>query len=249
MERRVFLGLVAGLPLAGCRPDPRPAWLDGALARLAEEKKPGLVVVLPEDRGARHDWGHVLVQLLNSPDPDLRELFAEAQPLCLERAAARTNLYGLRPQDDLVLIDAQGYAIAGTPFTPRLSDPPATFIAAVRPLVRGADGGRLRARAAEVPLASREREEVEPAALPYVISERLKDPASPQGLKLRAAIERYVQGANPAAPGPRLPYGIVAGAPAGCGDDCEESDRSVAIDCGMGRVTPGSRAFLKFIAR
>jgi len=227
----VFLGLL-GLPFVGCRPAPAPPWFREALGRLAAERRLGLLVRLPEDKEARHAWGHALVELLNSPDPGLRELLAETQLLCLETSSARALIGGARPDDDLILIDAQGYALDGVRLGPPGEGFPALFLSAGRALAHGPGDVRLRERARAATGG-----DDDPRALPRLVAEGK-----------RAAIERQIRAADPAKPGPRLPYGIVVGPAAACGDACEEGDR-VPFDCGLARVTPGARDFLKFIAR
>ncbi len=249
-SRRDFLAqaaglpLVLGLPLAGCHRHPAPAWLDGALARLRSEDRPGLLFRIPAAKEQRCSLGHAITwNLLNSKEPDVHEVLLEAPILCLESPVLKDRFRGVRAADTLILVDGDGFAVDGLVFNP--GEDWANFVPAARTLLHGPGGRRLAGR------AERARKRGEPGAIPVLVQERLAaDPA--QAAKRRESIEAAWAAQAAASPGPRMPYGVevTAQMKGGCGDcGCEEAPPSNAmVACGMARATPNARYFVKFLS-
>ncbi len=120
-----------------------PEGLDGALARLRREGRLGLVIRLPADPDRRRAIGDVLRGIVRDRNLDTHEALLEAAFLCLEDEAVRSRLRGARPGEDLLLVDGDGYVMAGCKIG-RVGD----LLDAARGLLYGAEDERLRERAA-----------------------------------------------------------------------------------------------------
>jgi hypothetical protein len=269
-SRRDFLAqaagfpLVLGLPLAGCSRVGAPAWLSDALARLRAESRPGLVFRVPAGKDQRCALGHgISWRLLNSTDPDVHEVLAEAAVLCLDDAVLKDQIRGARPEDTLVLIDGDGFALDGLVFDP--GEEWSNFVPSARTLLHGPGGRRLADRAAQArrrvsaeALAALDRAEPDVAALapsvgaliPALVKER-QGAADARARRLREAVEGYWAASQPAGPGPRMPYGVetTAQMKGGCGAcGCEEAaPRTVMVACGMAVPLKNARYFVKFL--
>ncbi len=270
--RRAFLAQAAafplafGLPLAGCDRVGGPAWLADALRRLRADGRLGLVVRLPAAKDARCGIGHAIsYYLLTEPNPDVHEVLAEAAILCLDSDALQASIRGVRPADTLVLVDGEGFAVDGLAFTPKENW--TNFVASARALLHGPGGTRLAERAAQArrrapaeAVAALDKPLPDVAALgtsvgaliPALEKERLAAP-EPRAARLREAVEAYWSASPPAAPGPRMPYGVETTAQmrGGCGAcGCEEAPpRNVMVACGMAAALKGARYFVKFLAQ
>ena len=252
----------AGRPPAPKRP---PGELLGAaIRRMRDENTFGVAVRIPDDAEHRHTPGHILVYHLNERGPECDELFAETVFVCLETAVIQKELLGANPSHSLCLFTPDGKVVASVPFDYEANR--REFVIGVRELVHGEGDARLRRRADSIladcdpavaqALARLESPGDKAAVLgqastlaPLLVHERLQAPAGPRRDALAELIGRYVAAAAANAPGPRLPFGVELEAESGgCGDSCKEQPpRNYRIACGMGRVGPGTRSFLRYL--
>lgn len=246
--RRDFLLQAAGLPflLGGCSKAGAPLWLEGALRKMRQFDLPGLLFRLPADKEGRCGLGHQIAGLINSKDPEVHEVLSQAALLCLENPEA--HFKGAKASDTLLLVDGDGYAIDGIPFHDW-----SLFPAAANALLNGPTGTRLAERAERakrraskeaIALLAKPELDVDGTLLPLLVKERLA--AGPvRRSELRGAIEAWYEKA------PKMPYGVETTAQmrGGCGNcGCEESPRgNLAVPCGMARLVPNTKHFVKFL--
>jgi len=252
----------AGRPPAPKRPPGE--MLGAAIRRMRDENKFGVVVRIPDDAQSRHMAGHTLVNHLNERGPECDELFAETVFVCLESEAIQKELLGANPSHSLYLFNPDGKVVASVPFD--FATQGQEFVKVARAMVHGEGDARLRRRADSIladcdpavaqALARLESPEDTSAVLgqastlaPLLVHERLQAPAGPRRAALAELIGRYVAGAAANGPGPRLPFGIeLAAGGGGCGDSCREQlPRDFSFACGMGRVGPGTRSFVRYL--
>jgi len=246
------------------RGNPPGELLQAALRRMAAENKPGVAVRIPVDPKQRCIPGHVLVEFLNERRLDVAELFAESVVVCLEDAAIHEQIAGADPSHQLVLFGTDRRATAGVAMTWNTAWD--RFVPGLTELLHGADGRRLRARADSI---RRKTEEAVVAALgrmaddqdgnvvlekastiaPLLVYERLQPTPEKRKKLLADILKTYIDESNPKLPGPRLPFGVEAATEVGCcGDSCRERPpRDVMVKCGMGRVSPEARTFLRYL--
>jgi hypothetical protein len=290
IDRRAFIvhagSAVAGLaafaseekgpdpdPGKGLPPGP-PKPLAEALARGRAENKPVILLRIPEDKQLRHNPGHWIIYYLRADDPGIRELFSETVLVCVESATIRQHVQDAAATHDLVLLDAVGKPVDGAAadFKERWQELPGE----IRKLAHGADGARLRERAAAIRqktdasvlaaldrLGTGEGKPDEDKALllkqaseimPLIVHSRNDSLLPARRLALRDVIDAYYRGSSETAAGPRLPFGVdTAPYVPSCGvDHCKEQpadtpERRVA--CGMAVMREDARMFLRYLLR
>lgn len=252
---------------AGRAPGPRKApgpLLGAAIRKMRAERKPGVALLIPEDPHQRHRAGHVLANHLMLGGPERDEMFAETVFVCLEAAAVREELSAADASHSLFLFDPSGRVTASISFD--YSKKADDFHEEVRGLVHGKDGSRLRRRADEIlasldPGVARALSRLETAEdralvfdraatmVPLLVHEKLQTPSGRRRDALEGLLRRYLASCRPDEPGPKLPFGVELGSHGGgCGDCCAEmAPREVAIKCGMGRLDPGARFFVRYL--
>jgi hypothetical protein len=242
--------------------------MKAALARMAAEGKPGVAVRISTDPQHRHLAGHVLINALNNDRQETLELFAEAVFVCLESDVLDQEIPGAVPGSTVIVFDARRRAIAAKTLDFELGW--GAFAEVVASLLHGPEEERLRVRAEGV------REKLEPAVLGAVtrlffdedkkiildhaprlasllVYERRQAAGSRRGEVLASLLQSYVLSANPKTPGTRLPFGVEASPErGGCGDSCDEQPKDPEgrvrlVACGMGRVGPDSRSFVRYL--
>lgn len=259
---------VSGAPGdAGRSPSPKKAFgelLGAAVRKMRQEHKAGVALRIPADPKERHMPGHVLVNHLNAPTPERDELFAETVIVCLEGGAIQDEMLGADPSHDVFLFNAAGKVLASIPFN--YSTDWQKFVETARVLVHGEGNGRLKSRADAI-LAECEPTVVQaltrlesaddraivlghaPTTAPLLVYEKLQASAGPRRTALTGVIGAYVASSAADAPGPRLPFGVqLSNSMGGCGDCCSEQPptRSM-VACGMGRVGPDARSFVRYL--
>jgi hypothetical protein len=246
---------------------PPTGLLKAALERMRAESKPGIALRIPSDKANRHEPGHAIVHLLNQMDPGSIRLFAQAVIVCLESAVVEEQLAGAGPSHNLILFDGSRRAVAGLAFDYQHFWQ--GFAPELLGLVQGKDEGRLRSQAESIRRATPspvidalERLDSEgdrkvvalhaPRIAPLLVYEEMQPNQEYRKKALTEILRQYVESASPTAPGPRLPFGVEASADAGgCGDDCHErsdEQRRRVVACGMGRVGPNVRSFIRYLA-
>ncbi len=277
-SRREFLiqaggcSLILGFPLLGCRPQdvlPRSSqWLDLALQRMRADRKPGIALRVPENPAAREALAGSLVQLMDSRDDDVREIFAQAVFVCLGAGE-----FDRLSSEDVALIDESGGRVDGISFE-SFADP-AAFVAAFRGLLHGdrlaKNAERIRkttfkglVEAVErldsdesMELVSRHADTI----VPLLVYTRLTTKSPEVRSRLRSILNAYYDRIDLTTPGPRLPFGAAARAQVfhgvGCGghmewegEPCDRCDATKGMPmpaCGMMVAMPSSRRFLKFL--
>lgn len=252
----------AGRPPAPARPPGK--LLGAAIRKMRDENKFGVAVRIPDDAENRHMAGHTLDNHLNGGTPERDELFAETVFICLESAVIQKELLGADPSHSLYLFNPAGRVLASVPFNYAAECP--GFVRVARTLVHGEDNARLRPRADSIlaecdpivaqALARLESPEDKSVVLerastlaPLLVYEKLQAPAGPRRAALTELIGVYVASAAANAPGPRLPFGVVLEAGGReCGDCCDERPpRNYSIACGMARVRPNDRWFVRYL--
>lgn len=257
-------------------PPKKPQTLIDALERMRAEKKPGVAVRIPEIPEKRHNPGHGLVHALNQDRPDTRRLFSEVIVVCLESRVLQSHIASANPNHDLVLFNEDGRAEAGRPFN--CEEDWNGLTAAILGLAHGPDMVRLKQRAAVIRstanpdiLAALDRLGSNPGELdadkalllpeaPRIMAllvQALDQARTPtRHNALQDVIDKSFASSTSSAPGPRLPFGMELGPfEGGCGDDpCREQaprkrDYYISVSCGMARVTPISRSFVRYLTR
>lgn len=258
-------------------PPMKPQTLIDALERMRAENKPGVAVRIPENPEKRHNPGHGLVLALNQDHAETRGLFSEVVVVCLESRVLQSHLASANPDFDLVLFNEEGRAEAGQPFN--YEENWHGLSAAILNLAHGPGGARLKQRAAAIRkkadpgilaaldrLGSNPRElDADKALLlpeaPRIMAllvQALDEARTPaRHNALRDVIDTSFASSTPSAPGPKLPFGMELGPfQGGCGDDpCREQapprkrDYYISVSCGMARVTPNSRSFIRYLTR
>jgi hypothetical protein len=262
--RRDFLAAAAALPVVVGFPFPtsaqdgEPEGLAAALAKLKADGRQGLVVRLPKDGDQRCKLGHLLADQLNSQHPLARETLAVVGILCLEEAAVRARFGADAAKHEALLIDADGRFLEGR-----------SSFKEYRSLVEGADGARFRERAeaartkadaAARDLVARVATEEDVRALtaksgdllPWLASERRREPESERGKRIERAIGAWYERLPEEEVGVRLPYGIeLAEGVGGCGScGCEEAPpQRVVLACGIGFIARRVRSFVRFLRK
>jgi hypothetical protein len=225
MNRRDVLRAAAAFPaifgLGGCSRS--PSWFGEALGKMRGEGKPGLVLRLPADPALRCAYGHEMSWRMEDTSAEGLEVSRQAVFICLEDEAVRTLISGAREGETLLLIDADGVALDG-----RALSGPADLCRAAGEMLDGPGLSRLQARAATQPvarLALARRDHVD-AALESAFGALAKTP-------------------------PALPYGAVIGPSRSqaCSEKKNCGYGACLGACGMASFTPGSRTFVKFLAK
>jgi hypothetical protein len=266
MDRRTFLlatPLVFGLRelFAQDAPPKKPAWLDEAFKRMKETARPGLVLVAPAADAERRTFGQEMHDLLESKEPDARELFVEAVVICLapDVAAKHIDAKGNR-----IMLDADGKVVASD--TVAVDE---TFVASCREFLHAKDGARLRATVRRVHegLKDGERAPIESAidkvdtdgdepaealgelkkvadrVAPWLVLARLEAVHKQGRERLRRVLESIAVRA--------LPYGTLLPKFVDiCGHWREvqtPDEEGAAFECGMAKAGRGSRKFIKFL--
>ena|SRR5258706_4865050 len=258
-------------------PPKKPQTLIDALERMRSENKPGVAVRILENPEKRHNPGHGLVHTLNQDRPDTRGLFSEVVVVCLESRVLQIHIASANPNHDLVLFSKDGLAEAGRPFNYEADWNGLT--AAILGLAHGPEMARLKLRAAAIRsttnpdiLAALDRLGSNPGELdadkalllpesPRIMAllvQALDQARTPARYRaLQDVIDKSYAASPPSAPGPKLPFGMELGPfEGGCGEDpCREqappskSDYVMVIACGMARIMPNSRSFVRYLTR
>jgi hypothetical protein len=245
---------------------PPTALLKAALERMAREQKPGIAIRIPKNPDRRHTAGHTLLYYLNQMDSGSLRLFAQTVVICLESAAFDDEFAGANPKHEIILFDASRRAESGIAFD--FEQGWQGFVPALLALVQGDGDRRLSARAASIrekspaelmealDRLSTEAERAQVAAqasrmAPLLVYEELQPTQEFRRKALGEILRQYVESASPTDPGPRLPFGIQAGAArGGCGDSCQERpEPHMVAACGMARVRPSDRDFVRYLAQ
>lgn len=272
--RREFLRQalpILGFPFLGCRsrthtPSLPPSWYGDALARMRDEHKFGVLIVLPTDEAERERLSFDLERLIdgdcrNAPAPcatcrAVREILTLAVFGCVEPDAVPSCVGSARPER-VLLVDAERRMRDGLSAVP-FGDA-AAFVAAMEPLLHGR--GRMRlallAEQARVSMSRTESdaldrlwtEDVErlgtiaPRIVPLLVLERME--ATEARLdRLRTILDRAFDSGADETPGPRLPYGIRAQASP---FPRTEWRLDACHYCGMASSPIRSRRFLGFL--
>ena len=169
LARAARASVILGLPdllAPGSRPLVGNPAFDDALARMAREKMPGVVIRIPKDPAWRLELGKRLVYIVDGPtrrdqprfgvspdltdaDYSLHELLLEAVFVCVEERRIAHLLRRPNANDTLILIDSQGKRIDGAALDDASLARADSLEAEVRRLVHGAKNERLRERAEE----------------------------------------------------------------------------------------------------
>lgn len=278
-SRREFLvqaggcSLILGFPLLGCRtqevPPKASLWLDRALQRMRAERKPGIAIRVPDGPAERETLAVSLVQLIDSRDEDVREIFCESVFVCLG-----SNEFDRLSNGQVALIDESGHRVEGVSFD-AFGDNSA-FLDAFRRLLHGEriakNAERIRKTTFKGLVEALERLDADGSMelvsrhadtiVPLLVYTRLASTNPEDQARLRSILNAYFDRIDIRTPGPRLPYGAAARAQVvhggGCGghlawedEPCASCDKSeiytVTILCGMMVASPSSRRFLKFL--
>lgn len=232
-----------------------PKWLLPAIERMRRERKLGVVFRVPNQRSPRRTLGYRLVELLDSDDPDVHEVFSECVAICAGDEVIRYAILDARKDECLFGIDGGLSRVDGCAEIP--SDD-GDLVAAMRALIHGRDRTRLAESAAAIryrlegalnPESAEALSSWTPDVIPLIVERRIaaKTPEDAEGW--RSLIEWYYACASSFEPGPRLPYGLAVHRPF-CGamdDDAPENERGGAM-CGMAECEPNARSFLRFLA-
>lgn len=161
MDRRVFLSIVAGSPLIfglkellGQDPAPSdkvvPEWFNGALKRMKETNRFGLVIVLPEGAEERKRLGNALIARYQDPPALDYEAFWVVVVICLTRDQAARCLGELRADDNRVLLDPSGKKVQSDRTVIETLEDRRRFDVSLRQFVYGKEGQRLKDLASEI---------------------------------------------------------------------------------------------------
>lgn len=261
-------------PGKGLAPVP-PKPLADALARGRAENKPVILLRIPEDPEARHQPGHLVVSMVRSETEETPEILSEVVLICVESATIRQHIPGAAPAHSVILVDAEGKAVDGTPFDFQRGW--AVLPATIRTLAHGTDGSRLKERAAAIrqkvdaPIlaafdrlgtgAAKPEDKAAlvpetPKIVPLIVQSKLEAPTKVRQQALHQLIEAYYRAAPLTSPGPCLPFGVdtVPFVPS-CGKDhCQEQSpeaiaQRVVVGCGMAMAMPNARMFLRYLTR
>jgi len=254
---------------SGRPPEAKPptVLLKAALDRMWEENKPGIAIRIPSDKAMRHGPGHALIHHLNQMNPDSIRLFAQTVIVFLESPVVEEQLAGAGPSQTVILFDLARRAVAGLAFDFQHSFD--RFVPEILRLVQGEGEIRLRSRAEAIRAATPspvidalERMDSEgdrtvvalhaPRIAPLLAFEELQPTQDYRKKALTEILRQYVGSASSTTPGPRLPFGVEASTGlGGCGDDClerPEEARYSVVACGMGRLGPDARSFVRYLA-
>lgn len=240
------------------------------------ERKPGIAVRIPENPEKRHNPGHGLAHTLSKDRPD-SGLFSEVVVVCLESRVVQSHIAAADPNHELILFNEDGRAEGGRPFNWEADWN--GLAAAMLGLAHGPDMARLNQRAAAVRkttradiLAALDRlgtsqgnldadkalligEAPRIMALLLQALNQARTPARHDALQ--DVIDRSFESSAPSSPGPKLPFGMELGPfEVGCAEDyCREQapppkrDYVIVVSCGMARITPNSRSFVRYLTR
>jgi hypothetical protein len=266
----------AGQGTTPAAPSKKPQVLVDALERMRSENKVGIALRIPTNPDRRHDPGHALEAVIEVERPEARDALSEVVVVCLESPVLDSHLASVNPAHDLILFDGDLRAVAGKPFNFRENWN--GLSAALLSLAHGPDGSRLEQRANEIRakadpsiLATLDRLGTKdgdpnadtavlvreaPRIAPLLIHTLTKAPTGARQQALRNVIDTYVASSKPPSPGPKQLFGVEMGPfRGGCGDDpcrehvVRESDKSISVACGMARVTPNTRSFVKYLTQ
>jgi hypothetical protein len=271
MNRRTFLQAVAAAPcIFGLRSllaqecDIRPEWFKQALARMKADRRPGIVLIAPEDEESQLEWGRRLWDLLDEGTPAAHELFLNGVFIVL--APALAGPAGVRKPDEKenrFLLDPDGKRLAADSVDAASLAKPESFVASFAPVLYGKDDERLKARADEAAAAAppaifgalsdlgadaiETREKASATLLERageflpLYAHRLRtDPDPEVRSRIGPIVESHFRAQASDAPSARLPFGtrVPKFSPGGCGGMVEEpenkKDRGSRVACGMG---------------
>lgn len=257
-------------------PPKKPQVLVDALERMKAENKAGVAVRIPENGKMRHYAGHDVAYALNMDQVEVRDAFTEVVVVCLESSVIETFISSSYSNHELVLFNEESRAEAGRPFN--FQENWADLPKAIADLAHGPDGSRLKRRAEAIRQKAEpgiqaavdrvgtnpDTLEVDKAALlkeasrimALLIHSLREAKAAPRQQALRAVIDASYAASKPGDTGPKLPFGMELGpAQGGCGgDSCqeqapEEKMSRVLVACGMARVKPNDRSFLRYLTK
>lgn len=251
----------------------KPAVLKEALARMKDEHKPGVALLFPNDAGMQNKLGRDLEELLSEDKAGVKQLFCEAVFVCLRPTDAATHFTQHKSQGAAVCLNPDGdvvdtWVIEPWQFRER-------FVAEIGALVHGKNGERSRQWAdaqrktigdqtssrldralkqlgAERPsdrdAAQKELAEVAPKATSVLGLARIQTDDPEVRHRIDAVFTGLFAGAAKDKASVRLPYGVEwAEGSLGCGGRCSIAEREVAVACGIARVAPASRKYLRFV--
>jgi hypothetical protein len=120
MMRRDFLRiagatpLIVGLDRLFAQDNGIPTWYADALKRMKETRRQGLVIVVPEEAGARELWSQALLALLDADHNDAREIFGIAVVVCVTPEIAAKTVRAAGSKDNRFLLDTDGKALSSS---------------------------------------------------------------------------------------------------------------------------------------
>ena len=129
IDRRTFLGhtgtasLILGFPFIikggqeNKTPDDQsketPRILKEGLARMKEEFKYGLVIVIPEGEKAQADLTNTLQKIIQSTDEQIHESLSAAVWMCLPEKDVQDHINGYKKEEKLISLDMSGMRVDG----------------------------------------------------------------------------------------------------------------------------------------
>jgi hypothetical protein len=254
-------------------PSATPAWWTQALARMKDESRPGLVLRVPVKKGVAMRLGWRMVEWLDRATGVQGAPFLEAVVVFLSADDLARLVKDAKPDEDAVLVDEAGARVDGRVTSlPKLFESDDEPSGVLGGLLRGplgttgeAKDARLVERAAKARprlpddvAAALDRMETEGDATlvaanawrtTSLVLLALRDAEGERAKRLTHVLDLAFEGASRWKPSARLPFGLeVVQGEGGCGGgEFDDDGNPIAVDCGMGRVTPDGREFLKYL--
>jgi len=275
VDRRTFLGFAATGPLifglnelfGQVQVQEPPPWWKGALKRMKETGRPGLVFVAPASADRITELGWAIRDLLESGDSRAQEIFCSAVVICLRPDVARVCLPGDAAPNVILVLDSSGKVVERAESCGVGLENPKSFEERFSLLLHGEGDARLAESADKVRAsltdaekraladlaaetveardrAARELAKNSEALMPLIVYERRHSKDQQRAAVLQRLVDSRFEAADETAPGPRLPFGARYEAGHGCGAELEEG---VPTQCGMARLEGKGQRFLKFL--
>jgi len=278
INRRAFLRvastspLVFGLGELFAQESPRqeaPSWWKGALSRMKELGRPGLVFIAPAEAGAREALAKAILDLLESEDSRAREIFCSAVVACFRPDVARACFADDAAPGRVLVLDPAGRVVGKYDlrldelrdplafeghFSKRLYGEGDARLSGPAELLRAKLTDEEKSAFAELTaedLAARERAsgaltKRSETLMPLLVLERRSSKDPERAARIRRIIDARFGAADEKTPGPRLPFGTWIEPGYG---GCSAQEDGVAVQCGMGRLEGKGQRFLRFLEK
>lgn len=218
-----------------------PPWYLDAVARMKATRRHGIAMVVPDGEPDRTEFADAWMVLLDSPDPDIREVLAEAVFYALGTEVAKDTVRRPGETANWILITPDAKVLSGDFVNYRSVLQPERFVRTCRKLLHGKDDVRLKAAADAIwaELSPAERKSLEehddgiydlaPNVIPWLVWRRI----TAHDERAAAAITRLFLKRGPDAPVGMEKQGAWI-------DPC--------LGCGMASAPRASRRFLSYLS-